>query len=119
VHHPYGAPSTEVIKTAPVAGGGATGARLDFGMTPDRDLATLLIDPDGVCSILTIEHLELAGPTLPTRPCVTGAVMSKRGAQLYEREGPSKPVVRCQLQTTAVVKSDGGGRKTAQAASGM
>src|SRR5579864_4352374 len=68
---PLWGPSIEVIKNGSgrsgVGGGGeATGARLDFGTAPDQDLAILLIDPDGVCSNLTIEHLELASSTLPT-----------------------------------------------------
>jgi hypothetical protein len=40
--------------------GEATGARLDFGMTPDRDLANFVIEPDGICSNLITEHRETA-----------------------------------------------------------
>jgi len=60
--------------------GEATGARLDFGMTPDRDLVSLVIEPDGICSNLNTEHRETAGPTVPTMANV-GTVQSTQGCE--------------------------------------
>jgi hypothetical protein len=44
---------------------------------PDQDLGILLVDLAGVCSILTVEHPELARLTVPTMTTKTQFVTAR------------------------------------------